>query len=79
MIRTSVSKGPAIELRPVKSGAIEAIGHAGDTMRIRFRSGGTYDVDGISAADHQAFLDAPSKGRHFHQNFSGRKLKPVTE
>ena len=35
-------------------------------MTVRYQNGYVYDVHGISPEDHQAFVDAPSQGEHWH-------------
>ena len=37
-------------------------------LTIRYKNGYVYAVHGISPADHQAFMDADSKGEYYHQN-----------
>jgi hypothetical protein len=58
------------ELKAVKSSAIAAIGHDAETntLHVRFHSGGTYQYPDVSAAEHAAFANAPSIGRHFAQH-----------
>jgi hypothetical protein len=38
------------------------------SMRVRFKNGYVYHVHGISAADYQKFMDAPSQGEHYHKH-----------
>lgn len=54
-------------LEPVESSNIEAIGHdpATNTLRVRFRSGGTYDFHHVSVEKHQKLMASESKGKHF--------------
>lgn len=63
-------KARAIEMNPPanESSAIEALGHdpESDTLRVRFRSGGTYDYAGVSAEKAQALAESDSAGKHFH-------------
>jgi hypothetical protein len=33
---------------------------------IKFKNGSVYHVHGMLPDDYQAFMDAPSQGRHFH-------------
>lgn len=63
-----------IELHPVESSNIEAVGHdpATNTLRIRFKSGGTYDYADVTAKKHQEMLSAESLGQHFHRQIRGR-------
>lgn len=59
-----------IEMHPVKSEAIKALGHdrASNTLRIEFHSGGTYDYPDVRHEEFQNFAGAGSLGRHFHQH-----------
>lgn len=63
-----------MNLVPVQSSNIEAIGHDPETstMEVKFRSGGSYTYPGVTEAEHAAFLAAPSLGSHFHQHFKRR-------
>jgi len=62
------------EMVPVKSSNVEAIGYdaGGSVMHVRFKGGKTYAHDSVSPRDHQAFMDADSKGKHYHANFKGK-------
>lgn len=70
-----------IELQPVESSNIEAIGHdpATKTLRIRFKSGGTYDYPDVSAKKHQDLVGAKSLGQYFHRYFKQHKFSKVEE
>jgi hypothetical protein len=37
-------------------------------LAVRFQNGYVYHVQGVSPEDHQAFMDAPSQGEHYHQH-----------
>lgn len=37
-------------------------------MTVRFQNGYQYIVHNISPEDHQAFMDAPSQGEHYHKH-----------
>jgi hypothetical protein len=65
-------------MTPVKSSSIEAVAHdpANKTMTVRFTSGGTYQFEGVTAAQHAELVGAKSVGTHFHQNIRG-KFKAV--
>ena len=56
-----------IEMQPVSSSAFKAIGYAGGVLRVEFHSGHTRDHDGIPEAAFEAFRNAPSLGKHYHQ------------
>jgi hypothetical protein len=63
-----------MQMRSVISDAIQAIGYDPNTHRLRitFKEGNSYDYCGVPAHIHEQFLQAPSKGRFFHQNIDGR-------
>lgn len=48
------------------------------TMRVQFKSGGTYEYDGVSKEDYEAFGNASSPGGHLHAHikpkYGARKL-----
>lgn len=60
-----------MKMNPVTSSHIEAIGHDGDEMRVKFKSGGTYVFKGVKADEFENFKSAKSIGKHF----SGMKIK----
>ena len=66
----------APKLSPLNSSSLEACGHDPDAneLHVKFRNGGGYVFHGISADQHQAMMDAPSKGRHL-----AMFIKPVAE
>lgn len=68
----------ARDMKPVKSSAIEAIGHDPDAgvLRVRFTNGNTFRYEGVSAAQHTALLNADSVGGHFSEHIRG-KFKAV--
>lgn len=59
-----------IELNPVDSSQIKAIGHDPNTntLAVQFHSGQTYHYDNVDAVKFQALRDAPSVGKHLHQH-----------
>ena len=60
-----------IPMTPVKSSQIEAIGHEGDTLAVKFKSGGTYHYHGVTAEKFDEFKAAPSIGSHFGKHIKG--------
>ena len=42
------------------------------TAAIRFKNGGLYHYDGVSAEDYAAFAAAQSLGSHFHKNWRAK-------
>lgn len=73
-----------MDMKPVKSDSIEAIGYDNDQklMHIKFKSGQTYAYDGVPVDVHAALILAPSAGRHFHANirhaFTARKVETAS-
>lgn len=61
-----------IDMIPVSSSAISAIGYDGYTLRVEFRSGRVYDHEGVSKEVFYAFLNASSKGRFYNDHIKGR-------
>ena len=55
-------------MSPVKSSQIESVGHDPETstLAIRFKSGGTYHYQNVSADQHNDLVSAESVGSHFH-------------
>lgn len=58
-----------VDLRPVVSSNINAIGHDPDKseLHVQFANGGHYVYSGVSAAQHQALMTADSIGSHLHK------------
>lgn len=71
---------PAIEMQPVESSQIAAIGHHAEsnTLAIQFTSktgaGSTYRYQNFTAEDFAAFKGAESVGKHFYAH-----IKPFAE
>lgn len=57
-----------IAMSPVKSGQIAEIGHEGDTLSVKFKSGGTYHYHGVSADDFAKFKKSESLGSYLHKH-----------
>lgn len=72
---------PIPDLTPVKSSNIEAVGHEGDTLYVRFKNSGTYAYKGVDAAKHQALIGADSVGKylaeHIRSKHEGVKLPTI--
>jgi len=68
-----------MQLTPVSSSSIDAIGHDADsnTLQVRFASGQTYEYSGVTPEEHEALRTAPSVGAHFAKHvrphFAGKK------
>ena len=74
-------KHPTIPMSGVKSSQIESLGHMGDTLAVKFRSGGaTYHYPGVSQEQFAALQKAESLGSHFSKHirskFQGVKIDP---
>lgn len=67
----------AIDLVPVESAAIKAVGHDASTgiIHVEFHSGGTHLFGPFTARDFESLLDADSIGKHFHANISVKAIK----
>jgi hypothetical protein len=54
---------------PVVSSDLASVAYdkATRTLEIAFHSGGVYQYDGVPASVHVNLMNAPSKGRYFHQ------------
>jgi hypothetical protein len=63
-----------MEMIPVDSSAIEAIGYdpASRRMSIRFKEGRTYDFCGVPRQVYKALLAAESKGTYYAEHIRGR-------
>lgn len=70
---------PTIQLRPVVSSNILAVGHCPetDTLAVQFKGGQTYHYPNCTAEEHDAFVSAESIGSHFHKTFKGREFKKL--
>lgn len=58
----------AIPMTAVKSSQIEAIGHSGDTLAVKFSSGGVYHYLGVSADQFAAMKNSGSIGSYLHKH-----------
>lgn len=64
-------KRPHIPLNPVASDKLHAVGYdaATQTFAAQFSAGGAiYHYEGFSQEQHDAFMGAESKGRHFGEH-----------
>jgi hypothetical protein len=55
-----------VELKPVESSNIAAIGYAEgyNLLRVQFRDGSVYDYPGVSPEKHAGLMDSESKGHY---------------
>ena len=51
---------------PVSSSDLSAVGYENNTLYIRFNKGKTYAYTGVSENIYKNLLSAPSKGKYFH-------------
>ena len=63
-----MNKHKPIALSPVKSSQIESIGHEGNTLAVKFRSGGVYHYHDVSASLFAELQKAESLGSHLHKH-----------
>lgn len=73
-------KTPTIAMTGVKSSQIESIGHAGDILAVKFKSGpAVYHYHGVTAAQFAAMQNADSVGSYLHKNIKPKhKFSKVT-
>jgi hypothetical protein len=74
-----------IEMQPVESSNIEAVGFGPDegkdhgVLRVQFKSGKQYEYDNVPESVYQDFLTAFSPGRFFNETirktYQGRKVE----
>ncbi len=59
-------------LTPVVSSNVEAIGHEGSTLFVRFKGGGLYVYAGVPVETYQEGLASDSPGRWFRDKIRGK-------
>jgi len=55
-----------ITLKPVASSNLDTVGWADGTLVIKFKGGGQYSYDGVSADTYSDLLDSTSRGKYFN-------------
>jgi hypothetical protein len=67
----------AIDMVPVISSAIKAVGHdsSTNTVHVEFHSGGTHQFGPFTKAEFERFRDADSIGKHFHSHVRAKAIK----
>lgn len=67
----------AIDKTPVKSSAIQTVGHdpATGIIHVEFRSGGTHPFGPFTREEYERFRDADSIGKHFHSHIRAKAIK----
>ncbi len=63
--------GTKPEMHAVKSSNIEAIGHDGDALHIRYRNGSTYTYAGVPESHFHNARSADSVGGYINANVKG--------
>lgn len=63
-----------VDMQPVKSSNVEAIGHDPDTntLHVRFKGGDLYHYHDVDAEKFAALKAAPSVGSHLHQHIKAK-------
>lgn len=65
-----------MEMHQVESSNISEVGHAGDTMHVKYKNGHTYSFNGVSAEDFKKLKSAKSVGKHLNgMGLTGKRLK----
>lgn len=69
----------AVTMIPLKSSAVAAIGHDPDAneCHVRFKNGGEYIHQNVSAQEFEEFKSAPSAGKHFATYISKKSFKKI--
>ncbi len=62
---------------PVKSSTIVSVGYDAEALvlHVEVRRGVVYEFRGVTRAHYDAFLAAPSLGRHFARHIRGRYVE----
>jgi hypothetical protein len=73
-IRIDASREARVQLIPVQSSAVEAVGYDPPTrrLRIRFTSGREYDFCGVPESVYRGLISAPSKGAYYNDHIKDR-------
>lgn len=74
---TAKPKHPAIAMSTVKSSQIAEIGHQGDTLAVKFKSGGVYHYHGVTAETFGKMQKAESIGKFFGQHIKPMKFTKI--
>lgn len=59
---------------PVESSNVKAVGYddVRQIMKVEFKSGHSYTHANVPPRRHAEFMQATSKGSHYHDNFRGK-------
>jgi hypothetical protein len=73
-VRAEDARSGVMERVPVESSNVRSIGYyePSRTMHVEFRDGRVYEYSGVPPEAHQALVNAPSVGRHFHAHIKSR-------
>jgi len=63
-----------MQLHPVESSNIAAVGHDPDTNRmvVQFKNGGLYEYPDVPVSEYQLLMSAESVGRYYSANIRGK-------
>lgn len=63
-----------MERTPVTSSNIRAIGYNPETqtLEVEFNAGSVYQYTGVPSSEHEAIMNADSKGTYLNANIKGR-------
>lgn len=69
-----------MELKPVNSSNIAAVGYDGGTMHVQFANGSLYKYEGVTEKDYADLMNADSIGSAFHfgikQKYEATRVDP---
>lgn len=66
-----------MQLNPVSSSRMVAVGWENNVMRIQFKNGTMYDYYDVSYNDYLSFINSPSLGSALHQLDKVHRYSPV--
>ena len=61
-----------MQMIPVSSSDLAAVGYAGTTLWISFHSGGLYEYSGVPQSVYESLMNAPSRVSIFMRTLSAR-------
>ena len=61
-------------MKSVRSSTIDSVGYdePTKTMKVKFKSGGTYSYAGVPKDEHDRLVTASSVGSHFHKHIKSK-------
>ena len=63
-----------MDMKPVESSNIAAIGYESETLRVRFKDGKEYEYSCVTSEQHAELMAAESKGRWLSQFRRGKTV-----